>query len=76
MLIFIYFSQNQQDVKNKKLMDCTDRINNDKSMFDFNNISSISSGSDFVFKPVINLFKSPGNLKKCIQCLLFFFFYF
>lgn len=58
-VIFHYlciFSQNQQNTKNTKLMDCTDPVNND-----FNNMSSISSGSDFIFKPVVDLFKSPGN---------------
>lgn len=42
-------------------MDCKDQVNNNKSINDFNNMSSISSGSDFIFKPVTNLFKSPGN---------------
>ncbi|CAH1713468.1 unnamed protein product [Aphis gossypii] len=48
--------QNQQNTKNTKLMDCTDPVNND-----FNNMSSISSGSDFIFKPVVDLFKSPDS---------------
>lgn len=48
-------------MKNTELVDCTDLVNNDKSINYFN-MSSISSGSDFVFKPVNNLFKSPGNL--------------
>jgi len=60
--MFVYFSQIKQGVKNTKLMNCTDRFDNDnKSINGFNNMSSISSGSDFIFKPVINLFKSPGN---------------
>jgi len=53
-------------------MDCTDRVNNDKLINYFNNESSISSGSDFVFKPVIDLFKSQGNYEKCFECLLTF----
>jgi len=57
-IILCIFSQNQQNIKNTKLMNCTDRVNND-----FNNMSSTSSVSDFIFEPVVNLFKSPGNEK-------------